>query len=277
MTDLPYGAFTSAEYQAYIRAGAAELRAAVRTASQDAPVPTCPGWTLGDLVLHLGSVHEWAALIVASGATKPPDRPHPSVPAAEPLADWYDGRVRHLLDTLRDTDPDKACWTHQRDFRVSAYWSRRQAHELAAHLADADIALGRTPHYDAGLAADGIGEVLDVWLPLVARYMKRHPDLVAPLVLRCTDRSESWLLSPCPDAAPKITGPHLGGAPPPDAAQHDAAQPDALLGEDRPVAEITGSAADLLLALWKRVDLDQLTVEGDVAVARRFLASALTP
>ncbi|MEQ7129075.1 hypothetical protein ABN034_31680 [Actinopolymorpha sp. B11F2] len=102
------------------------------------------------------------------------------------------------------------------------------------------------------------------WLPRVAAYTKRHPDLAGPLTLRCTDRPELWLLAPCPDTAPKITGPHLGGAPHPGAG-------------GQAVAEIRGDAVDLLLALWKRLDLDQLTVEGDADVARRFLASALTP
>ena len=31
------------------------------------PVPTCPLWTVRDLVVHLGGVHRWAADIVARG------------------------------------------------------------------------------------------------------------------------------------------------------------------------------------------------------------------
>ncbi|MEQ4204048.1 maleylpyruvate isomerase family mycothiol-dependent enzyme [Actinopolymorpha sp. B9G3] len=265
MTDQPYGSFTPREYQAFIRTAAAELQAAVRVGPEDTPVPACPGWTLRDLVAHLGAVHEWAASIVASGAAERPERVAPATPpTGAELTEWYDQQVRLLLETLARTDPAQACWTHQRGYRVAAYWSRRQAHELAMHLVDAESALGRTPHYDAGLAVDGIGEVLDVWLPRVAAYTKRHPDLAGPLALRCTDRPELWLLAPCPDTAPKITGPHLGGAPQPGAG-------------GPVVAEIRGGAVDLLLALWKRLDLDQLTVEGDADVARRFLASALTP
>jgi uncharacterized protein (TIGR03083 family) len=313
MTDLPYGSFTPDEYHAFIRAGAAQLRAGLLSGPEDAPVPTCPGWTLRDLVVHLGAVHEWAAHVVASGAAERPARPDAHVRPTDVLSDWYDERVGLLLDTLSRTDPTKACWTHQRGFRVAAYWSRRQAHELATHLVDAEVALGRAPHYDADLAVDGIGEVLDVWMPLFAEHPKRRLELAAPVALRSTDRPARWVLEHRPGAGLQVTGPQATSPPhiSPDLASphrtgpdhtgphgtspHRAADPghaDApIVGSSvRPdqgsasdhegsqvAVELRGRAADLLLALWKRVDLDQLTVEGDVTVARRFLASAVTP
>ena len=33
----------------------------------DDPVPTCPEWSLADLVLHLGEVHLWAAHAIVNG------------------------------------------------------------------------------------------------------------------------------------------------------------------------------------------------------------------
>ena len=33
-------------------------------AGLDAPVPTCPDWTVRDLVAHQGMVHRWAAALV---------------------------------------------------------------------------------------------------------------------------------------------------------------------------------------------------------------------
>ncbi len=39
------------------------------------PVPTCPLWTVRDLVVHLGGVHRWATDIVARGLLAESDRP----------------------------------------------------------------------------------------------------------------------------------------------------------------------------------------------------------
>ncbi|RKT08659.1 mycothiol maleylpyruvate isomerase-like protein, partial [Streptomyces sp. 3211.6] len=50
------------------------FRAAVAAApSLDAPVPTCPEWTLFDLVKHLGGGDRfWAAIVGAGPADAPP-------------------------------------------------------------------------------------------------------------------------------------------------------------------------------------------------------------
>ncbi len=36
-----------------------------RAAGPDAPVPTCPGWSVRDLLAHQGMVHRWATAVVA--------------------------------------------------------------------------------------------------------------------------------------------------------------------------------------------------------------------
>ena len=43
------------------------------------PVPTCPDWTVRQLVEHLGGVHRWAAAIVTRGLLQ-------DLPAAEQTA-----------------------------------------------------------------------------------------------------------------------------------------------------------------------------------------------
>ena len=47
----------------------------VRTADPLAPVPTCPGWAIVDLVDHVGTVHRWAAHMVRNLA---PERVRPN-------------------------------------------------------------------------------------------------------------------------------------------------------------------------------------------------------
>ena len=43
---------------------AAVIRANAVSAGLDAPVPPCPGWTVRDLVLHVGLAHRWAVAIL---------------------------------------------------------------------------------------------------------------------------------------------------------------------------------------------------------------------
>ena len=51
-------------YLAVLATEATALAAAAEEAGLDAPVPTCPGWTVNDLVLHIGEVHRWATAAV---------------------------------------------------------------------------------------------------------------------------------------------------------------------------------------------------------------------
>ena len=57
-----------------LRAEAAAFAAAVAQAPPDAPVPSCPGWTVTDLVHHLGSCYEWVTALVQRGGTERPEK-----------------------------------------------------------------------------------------------------------------------------------------------------------------------------------------------------------
>ena len=55
----PFVYLSAFDYAA--REGRTDLTpAAADEAGLEAPVPTCPGWTVNDLVLHMGEVHRWA-------------------------------------------------------------------------------------------------------------------------------------------------------------------------------------------------------------------------
>lgn len=247
MTDYPYGVLSPADYLPYLREEGARFTAALRIGPLDARVPTCPEWTVRELAAHLGGVHEWVCAIVTTG---PEDRRNGAI-EGDP-ADWYEERLRRLIDTLVEVGPDHECWTHQRDNRRSGYWFRRQAHEISMHRADAELAISTATEYPTALAADGIGEVLDIWLPRLAKYRGPQP-LTAPLSLRATDTAERWLLTPHEDGPPTPAGPHATG---------DSA------------AEVSGSVSNLLFHLWKRPST--VDIIGDRACAEEFLGAALT-
>jgi hypothetical protein len=48
------------------------LRSRIDGADLTAPVPSCPGWNLGQLLRHLGGGHRWVETIVRTRATAPP-------------------------------------------------------------------------------------------------------------------------------------------------------------------------------------------------------------
>ena len=54
----------------------------------DAPVPSCPGWTLYDLVQHLGDGRRKWAEIVAAG---PADAPRPARRSRHRARTWWRG------------------------------------------------------------------------------------------------------------------------------------------------------------------------------------------
>lgn len=191
----------------------------------DSPVPTCPGWSVADLVLHLGEVHLWAAHVVVNG-TPDGDGTYDGEPAG--LVDWYRGTAHHLVDTLESRAVDAPAWTFGPD-QVVSFWRRRQVHETLMHGYDALSAVGREAEWliDPALAWDGVDEVATVFYPRQVR-LERIAPLPGTLRLTATDV----------DAAPLD------------------------IGSGNPVAELTGPSSYLLLALWKRAPVQDPVAAG---------------
>ena len=148
-----------------LRACTAEL-AEITDGDLDRPVPTCPGWTFRQLVTHLGRGHRWAAQIVATRATAPvptrevADGKLPEDPARH--GPWLNAGADLVIEAVTAAGSDLV-WT-MTGMRPASFWARRRAHEAAVHLADAQLAAGRSVDLAPDLAADGVDE----WLGLVA-------------------------------------------------------------------------------------------------------------
>jgi uncharacterized protein (TIGR03083 family) len=199
--------------------------AAAASGDLDAPVPTCPDWTLTDLVVHLGTVHLWAAHAVTHG-TPDGDGTYDGEPAG--LVEWYRGTARNLVDVLTSREPDAPAWTFG-PVKVAGFWRRRQVHETLVHLYDALAAVGREDAWSVGpaLAWDGVDEVASFFYPRQVR-LERITPLVGTLRLVPTDV---------------------------DAAALE-------IGSGDPVAELTGPSSYLLLALWKRAPVEDPVTAG---------------
>jgi len=228
---------------------AADVHRLLNQADLDQPVPACPGWSVADLIAHLGETHRWAAHAVREGN---PDAPEVSPPVTDraALADWYRDSAEDLVVTLRTTDPSTECWAFGPRPRTARFWFRRQPQEAAMHRWDLADALGQDSGYPETLAADGVDEVVTMFFPRQVR-LNRIPPLAASLALRADGPDLAWVL------AGDGVGPH-----------------------DGPVdAEVSGPAAVLALLVWGRVPLDdpRLRLTGDRAAAAAILSAGIVP
>src|SRR5690348_14810622 len=107
-----------------------------------AAVPSCPGWTLRSLVLHVGEVQRfWAGAVRARGVQ--PD--HVDVQPGADLAAWFRASTGELTAALRDAGADSPCWTWWGSPATSGAVARHQVQEAAVHRWDAQTALGGAP------------------------------------------------------------------------------------------------------------------------------------
>ncbi|MEN8240245.1 MAG: maleylpyruvate isomerase family mycothiol-dependent enzyme, partial [Actinomycetota bacterium] len=146
-------------YLATIRADGQAMLGAAAATGLEVEVPTCPGWTMGDLMVHTGRVHRHKTEVVRGGYVDA-DAGFPPQPDGDVL-EWYAEGLDEMLDVFTDADLSAASWTWCEHEHNADWWVRRMAHETAIHAADALIAAGQVPTIDADLAIDGIDEILD--------------------------------------------------------------------------------------------------------------------
>jgi uncharacterized protein (TIGR03083 family) len=237
-----------------------------------AAVPTCPGWTVLDLVTHLGNVHSWAATVIETGrpATKLDDRPSSAKPKR--LGQWYLGKAEDLYSVLRDVSPDHECWNFAFGAGVARFWLRRQTHETLLHGVDLAVAAEVAERLPVELADDGVDEALNVFLHRM--HARGHPaDLAGPVVLKATDTGRCWVVEPAPRAS--IPAQASG----PEGWRPDRSAPRVSNGFREGADRVEAPAAVLFKLLWKRTRPTdpEVAVRGDEETVHRFLASRLTP
>src|SRR5882724_11411141 len=151
-----------ATHIAHLTSDGAQLATAAEHAGLDAAVPTCPDWTVRDLVQHIGRVHRWAGTLVRDARTTPPqsDDELATPPGDVSLVDWYREGHADLLQVLSEAPADVDCWSFLPAPTPLRFWARRQSHETAVHRVDAERAAGLASSVDPQFAADGIDELL---------------------------------------------------------------------------------------------------------------------
>jgi uncharacterized protein (TIGR03083 family) len=232
------------EYVDAIRSDGAALADAAGVAGLEAHVPSCPLWSVADLLGHIGRIHRWVGgLVVARAVERGPHWSEAEPPGAADLLPWFSGGVTLLADALADAGPGASVWSWTPD-ATSGFWARRQAQETSIHRYDAQLAAGQPEPLHGALAADGIDELFSLvpywpWAPRVRGDGET-------LHLHCTDRDGEWLVKLLPDGL-AVTTEHAKG---------DAA--------------VRATASDLFLFLYGRIEPDALEVFGDADLVARF-------
>jgi uncharacterized protein (TIGR03083 family) len=242
---------TAIDHRAAVADETATFVGTVKAADLDTPVPSCPGWTLSDLVRHAGSVQRWFSTLLRQGIQERPlsrdvDLKLPAGPQG--LPDWLADSAAEAADAFTTIEPDAPMWAWGAD-QHARFWARRMLFETLVHRVDAELALGLRPVIDLGLAQDGVDEFL-VNLPFAAFFAPGTAELRAAdrtIRFRCTDGDGDWLVRLRPDSLGLV------------------ADADAAADAD---ATVEAPAADLLLLLYGRLDrtADGVRTSGDEAL-----------
>jgi uncharacterized protein (TIGR03083 family) len=202
----------------------------------NAQVPGCPGWRLNDLVWHLSEVQHFWAWVVRTRAPDPSAYVEPLRRPDDELLGFFSAASAELETVLAGADPAERVWTWapQRDV---AFVLRRQVQEAVVHTVDVEQVLGDVRPIPPDVGLDGLDEWLEVMVP--GRLPDGPPLDAHPVVLHAVDADAERTLFP-------------GTRP-------------------FPIATLTGTAGDLLLAAWRRVPLEVLTVDGDPVQAAAMI------
>ncbi|MGY1636792.1 maleylpyruvate isomerase family mycothiol-dependent enzyme [Geodermatophilus sp. SYSU D00742] len=193
-----------------------------------ARVPGCPGWTLADLVWHLAEVQHFWAWVVRTRAPDPGTYVAPVRHPDDELLGYGLAQSAELETVLAGADPAERVWTWAPRQDV-AFVLRRQTMEAVVHTVDVEQVLGDVRPVPTAVGLDGLDEWLEVMVPGV--FPDGPPEGAHPVVFHAVDADAERTLFP-------------GSRP-------------------FPIAALTGTAGDLLLAVWRRVPLEVLTVDGD--------------
>lgn len=252
-------------YLAAIHDNAAALAAAARLGLEP-PVPSCPGWSVADLVVHIGVVHRAWAYHVRTRAQEPVRLPREQIEAlpglgeyldaldagrSDPkqapagLVEWFEEGAAELEDALREVEPDEPIWSWS-DNHTAAHHYRMQAIETTLHRWDAQLAHGTPDPIDEALARDGIDHHFDVMLPASRRWREPRPGNGEVYHFHRTDGEGEWLV--------RFDGPDVAVS-----RRHGKGD-----------VAVRGSAVDLFMFLWGRKPASELEVLGDASLLDRY-------
>jgi uncharacterized protein (TIGR03083 family) len=237
-----------------IESEGARILAAYRS-NPDGRVPWSDRWTVRSVARHVAGSHHAVAVILADRPSADFERAAamPRIETSDPaFPEWFAANTERLLTQCRTVPLDAVCWApHPLLDGTAAYWRRRIAYDTLVHRWDAETGAGIAgAAMEPEIAADAVDELL---LGLrVTRAMTNAP--AGPAIrLACVDT---------PDGTPHVW--HL-----------DVSEVGNLTVHAEPIdvaVTLSGTAEDLLLWLWGRIEIDGVSIEvdGDRSVLDRW-------
>ncbi len=251
----------------YLRHLEADYRrlAAVCAGRLTEPVPTCPEWTVDDLLRHVAAVYLHKVECMRQGALP---KPWPPDLSGEPASSLLARAYAALRAEFAGRAPSSPAYTFYGPDQTVGFWVRRMAHETVIHRIDGELAGGMVSGEDSlpipeELAVDGIDELLRVFMSWASReWPEDFTEILAAgagsvgigaILIPPAPAETSWLVSWGPDGVTV----------------------DTEVDQPAPAA-ISGPADAVMRWLWRRSD-SGVTVAGDesqVAQMRQLLAAA---
>ena len=159
------GTFIGVDFRATLLGETRALGDVIRSADPGTPVSSCPGWTMNQLLKHVGRGNRWSAQIIGERRFEPldPREVRDGKPSDDPegAIDWLNASAQSVIDAVDRVGPETRVWTFTGP-RPAGWWVRRRVHEATVHRADAVLAVGGDFELPPELAADGISEWIDL-------------------------------------------------------------------------------------------------------------------
>jgi uncharacterized protein (TIGR03083 family) len=246
-----------------LRSDSQRFREVLASLPPDTPVPGCPGWDAAELLWHLTEVQMFWGLIVEHGLSDPEMAEGMKSSRPDSYGDLlatFDSESARLVRVLDGKADDVPAWTWSDD-RTVGFIRRRQAHEAVIHRVDAEQAAGISPEVDPELAADGVDELLTVFVGGIPEWAVFEPD-GSRMQLDATDSRRSW----------RLAFGRMRGTSPTSGTDHDLPAVEVVDDVAAPDTLVAGTAVHLDLWLWGRGSIESLIVTGDPEPADRLRA-----
>ena len=238
-----------------IRSRTADMAVVLDDLDPATRIRTCPGWSAADLGYHLFEVQTyWTA--IAEGVDDIGEEWEPHRPARNDLPDALVAASLRLCAAIEAADPSEPLETWAGP-QPPSWLARRQAHEVLIHGADATIAAGGTPEIGTDLGRDGVEEVLEWHHGPAPEWADWEP--TAAIALVQADGPGRW----------RMEWGRLQGSSPASGVDYDLEMAAAAV-EGPTSATVEASAGVLDLWLWRRADVDAVSVTGDIDLVERI-------
>lgn len=234
------------------------LVAALNDSDLGKQVPSCPDWSVNQLLRHLGYAFRWVDEMIRErqpgvdlSRNQAQDVSAYSGEMAETLGPWLLEGASSLAAAFEAVDPDEQIAMFAPGLPGPRMWSRRMVHETVIHRWDAQTTLGLPFSVDPEIARDTLAE----WTAMALPYsFLRWPAETAPLLgpgrtvhLHATDADAEWVID--------FTG----------------SAPVVREGHEKAAVALRGPLFDLVLAVYRRRSLEGLEVFGDEELLELFL------